>query len=141
MKTFVLCLLLSLTSALSAATDGMAGVWSGEYHYADKQGKDVRIHFSLISRHDPSSAHFTGHIQEPNVFGNQKDVVLEASIYGIVHDDASVEFVKIYDGHGDQSHSIWYSGKLSDDKKAISGKWYVSDSWNGTFSLSYVDGQ
>ncbi len=126
----VLAVVLAIaTCAPLAAVDGLAGVWSGTYRYSDEQRRDTTVHFSLIARHAQASALFEGHVQEANAFGNPKDIVLEAAVHGFVAEDGTIDFVKVYDGHGDQTHALWYHGRLSEDRRTVSGKWYADGAW------------
>jgi hypothetical protein len=55
---------------------------------------------------------------------NGKAVDTNANVEGS-HRDGTVSFIKTYDGTGGHSHSVAYSGVLSEDYNEIEGDWLI----------------
>jgi hypothetical protein len=82
-----------------------------------------------------SGSAFTGTAVESNAFGDASKVLfLTSMIQGSVKPDGSVTFVKTYDGAGDVSHSVSYSGRISPSGRRIQGR-YTAEGASGRFEM------
>lgn len=104
---------LALAGGTSAADGYLTGVWNG--------------------------TGLTGHIKEPNTFGEGDDPYLHADVAINVDPEArTLSFTKKYDGTGKVAHEVNYSGLLSTDGARVSGKWEIPEVWGARFTLQRV---
>jgi hypothetical protein len=114
---------------------GVTGTWAGTYFYADDgSGPRPPVYFfaDLVLDHGV----LTGHIVEPNTFGDDAEAELRANVLGTINEDGIVAFRKTYDGTAGISHVVLYEGRLDDDRTTIEGRWTVGSGTQGQFIMS-----
>jgi hypothetical protein len=112
----------------------MAGIWKGTYRY-DDPAVHAPVDFAMILVHEGKE--IVGMIKEPKTIGEGDDPWLHASLKGTYNDKTQeFEFTKKYDGTAKVSHSVQYSGLLSDDGKTVlNGEWKLGEA-TGHYSLN-----
>jgi hypothetical protein len=119
----------SCTGSQSAS---ISGDWNGYYYYPNNKQPPVNFLFSF------AAAGCSGRSSEPNTFGAKSASHLFANLScadGTLHPGQTIVITKTYDGTGGVSHSVIYSGTVSQDMRSISGGWAVND-LRGTFTMS-----
>jgi uncharacterized caspase-like protein len=102
----------------------LTGAWYGTYAYPDNgaQQGPVRFRLSLVQ----DGAKVSLNVKEPTSFG--ADPAVTPFLYALgtgQYDPATRElkFTKTYDGTGGQSHSVEYTGIISEDGSKVEGNW------------------
>jgi hypothetical protein len=130
LPTLALAAISVLAIAPCAAAQDLSGAWTGGYFSSDQS--DVNA-FQMTLKSAGSA--FTGTAVESNGFGDASKVLfLTSMIQGTVKPDGSVNFVKTYDGSGDVSHSVSYTGRVSASGRRIQGA-YDAGGATGRFEM------
>ena len=122
----------ALSSNALAQSFTLNGKWSGRYYY-NANRTSVDFTFDLKAE----GGNCTGHIQEPNTFGDKSAKFLFANVSCVstgVGPGRVFRFHKQYDGTGGVSHAVEYSGVVSEDGDTITGQWQIKDT-TGQFSM------
>jgi hypothetical protein len=121
---------------LAAETD-VTGVWTGKYEYPG--GFQAPVEFTVIFLQKGDE--LLGHIKETNTFGKQPEPLLHSSLKGHLNKETrELKFTKTYDGTAGVSHSVEYSGRLSEDGNTLdAGSWNLGGI-GGTYLLAKVEG-
>jgi hypothetical protein len=131
---FVLTLAMLFSSQSARAADvKLTADWQGTYYYPTevKQAPvPFQLHLTWLSRGE-----FSGKSTEPATFGTQPCTNLSANVSGRVVGKI-IEFTKTYDGTCGQTHSVFYSGTLGPDNRAMDGRWSVSANFGGIFNAA-----
>lgn len=106
--------------------------WQGSYAYDDGRPA-VPFTATIIV----NGGVVSGRITEPATFGDGTSPQLYANLSGS-SDGYSISFIKTYDGHGGQTHSVAYSGTISGDGRSMSGTWRLSN-LSGTWSVTALN--
>ena len=110
---------------MSAAPSNLTGVWQGFYTYPGGIGS-VGFGATLIE----VGSTITGSTHEPGIFPTGVADMLYATLLGS-REGAEIAFVKTYDGRGGWSHSVHYTGTLTEDHTEIEGTWMLRGDWSG----------
>ncbi len=115
----------------------LTGAWFGTYVYPGGGIASVRFRIFIVQDGKKISAN----VREPNTFweGNPnvpRDVPFLHAVCEGEYDPATRQFrfTKTYDGASGVSHSVEYSGTLSDDGTQVEGDWSIGGA-GGTFRL------
>lgn len=135
LSTFVL---LAAPGLASAAETNVTGVWTGKYEYpAGSMQAPVEFTILFIQSGDD----VTGHVKETNTFGKQPEPSLHSSLKGRLNKETrDLTFTKTYDGTAGVSHSVEYSGRISEDGATVDGGSWKLGGLSGTFLLAKVEG-
>ena len=117
-------------SPAAAAVHSLTGVWVGSYQYTDRRAP---VQFMMVLHQDADGT-VTGALREPATFGDSSAPFLGASISGSVQ-NATLKYVKKYDGTGGQNHSVDYRGVVNWKARAVQGQWSMPGS-KGTFRMA-----
>lgn len=119
----------------------LTGAWYGTYHYPGEGLAPVKFRLFIVQIGERISAS----TKEPNTFWeNDPNVDRDAPfLYAFcngTYDPSSRElkFTKTYDGAAGASHSVEYSGAVSEDGAKIEGNWNIGGSgasFTGTRSI------
>lgn len=116
----------------------LTGVWYGTYVYPGGGIASVRFRLTIVQDGKKISAN----VREPNTFWESnpnvpRDVPFLYAICDGEYDPATkqLRFTKSYDGASGASHSVEYSGTLSDDGTQVEGDWSIGGAGGGTFRL------
>lgn len=111
----------------------LTGVWHGLYTYPDHPHLP-ESHYVCVML--DNGGHLSGSVHE--TMNHYRDTPTEerADITG-VREASSVSFLKTYNGHGTQSHTVFYEGALADGQDEIEGRWTVNGRY-GAFSGRFL---
>src|SRR5215469_17199244 len=111
-RLFCSALVLLVVPAITrAAETDVTGVWTGKYEYAGGQGP---VEFTIIFLQKGDEV--VGRVKETNTFGKQPEPWLHSSLKGTLNKETrELKFTKTYDGTAGISHSVEYSGRISED--------------------------
>ncbi len=116
----------------------LTGVWYGTYVYPGGGVASVRFRLTLVQDGKKISAN----VREQNTFWESnpnvpRDVPFLYAICDGEYDPATkqLRFTKTYDGASGASHSVEYSGTLSDDGTQFDGDWSIGGAGGGSFRL------
>lgn len=118
---------------MSSFEKSLTGVWHGLYTYSTEP-EMPESHFvcTLLD----SGGLLSGTIHEDMQQYRQGAIKANAMIQGkCVGTD--VNFLKVYDGTGGQSHSVFYTGVLNAETDEIDGNWHIQH-WQGIFSGRFL---
>ncbi len=110
----------------------IAGDWSGMYSYNNNAQRPVNFKFTF------SSHGCSGRSSEPNTFGNTSTSQLFANLrcsVSTLSPGETITITKQYDGTGNVSHSVIYTGTVSADLRRIDGTWKIGGQTGGRFTL------
>lgn len=110
----------------------IVGDWIGMYSYNNNAQRPVNFKFTF------SSHGCSGRSSEPNTFGNTSTSQLFANLQCSVSTLSPGQIITItkqYDGTGDVSHSVIYTGTVSADLRRIDGTWKIGGQTGGRFTL------
>ncbi len=108
----------------------LSGAWSGEYRYPSRYAMAPVSFVAELVEHGDGA--LTGHMDEPNTFGDSSTARLFASLSGS-RTGSAVTFLKCYTGAGGVDHTVAYEGTANAQFTEITGRWAVN--W---FSGSFV---
>jgi tetratricopeptide (TPR) repeat protein len=114
----------------------LTGVWYGTYIYP---GGTPSVRFRLILVQDGTK--ISANVREPKTFSGDPNAPQEVPyVYAICDGqfdpaEKQLRFTKTYDGTAGVSHSIEYTGTLSDDGTKVEGDWSIGGAGGGTFRL------
>jgi hypothetical protein len=126
-------LLVSFARVGDAQAPRRATHWEGQYFYADRNDPPVPFKMDL----EINGNGVRGRISEPATFGDRSSPQLFANLTGILH-GRTLSFTKTYDGTGGQTHSVQYSGDISQDGQNIAGQWITGGTLYGKFAAHVV---
>ncbi len=109
----------------------LTGAWYGTYAYPDNGAGQPTVRFRLNLVQDGSKISLN--VKEPKTFGGEDAPFLFA--FGTGQYDPSsreIKFTKTYDGASGASHSVEYTGTISEDGNKIEGTWDIGGA-GGTF--------
>jgi tetratricopeptide (TPR) repeat protein len=115
----------------------LTGAWYGTYFYPDNgvQQAPVRFRLNIVQ----NGAKVSANVKEPNTFWESNPAVARDApfLYAFCsgqYDPATRElkFTKTYDGAAGASHSVEYSGVVSEDGRKVEGTWNIGG-FAGTF--------
>jgi caspase domain-containing protein len=112
-------------------TGSISGVWSGTYFYPNGN-QPVAFTFTF------GSNGCSGRGEEPNTFGDKSAPKLFANLScsaATLTPGQVITIRKNYDGTGGVSHSVTYTGTVSQDLRTISGHWAINAT-RGNFRMS-----
>lgn len=141
MKPLLLFLIAALFAGNLGAATSATGLWVGTYEYPDNAQPPVSFSAVFKSGKEAESSMATGNSIEVNTFGAPLAPALGGNMIIRIFDDNRVEMVKTYDGKGDISHSVWYSGKYDPAADSIAGTWYIADGWSASFTMKRIAGR
>ena len=105
----------------------ISGSWDGAFRYPADKGPQTP--FVATLRDDGGV--ISGDTIEPGI--RPGDGHFRAIIVGL-RTGTTIDFTKTYDGAGRMSHSVDYSGRLSEDGTTITGVWSLG-TMDGTFDM------
>jgi hypothetical protein len=112
----------------------ISGTWTGEYSFPETYpGRPQPVPFTFVF----SSSGCQGRSDEINTFGQLNAPRLFANLAcsaSALSPGQTITIKKTYDGTGGVSHSVVYSGTVSPDMRAISGKWTIGGQ-SGPFTM------
>jgi uncharacterized caspase-like protein len=118
----------------------LSGKWSGMYFYPNDVQAAVDFEMKVVHA---AGDRLTATVKEPNTFGPNpaQEPHLYAKCKGTFDGAARrLTWTKTYDGTDGISHSVEYTGDLSEDGKSVEGTWTIKDEngnegFSGKFTL------
>lgn len=117
-------------AAWAASAQDVAGAWTAAYISDD--ATDINTFEVTITA--IGATEFVGRATEINVFGGGDVLFLTSDIRGRINGD-TVTFTKTYDGSAGVSHSVSYTGQLSNANRRLVGR-YDAGGALGRFELA-----
>jgi hypothetical protein len=108
----------------------LAGTWRGQYLYPDGRQS---VDFVFVFEADACR----GRSEESNTFGDKSAPTLYADLSCdslAINPGENIVISKTYDGTGNVSHTVTYSGILSADLREIAGQWSI-ERMRGAFNM------
>jgi hypothetical protein len=105
----------------------LSGKWNGTYFYPNDGMASVDFELKMVHT---AGDKLTATVKEPNTFGPNpaQEPHLYAKCKGSFDGAArKLSWTKTYDGTDGISHSVEYTGDLSEDGKAVEGTWTIKD--------------
>ena len=109
----------------------LTGAWYGTYAYPDNGAAQPSVRFRLNLIQNGSKISLN--VKEPKTFGDGNASFLYA--FGTGQYDPTtreLKFTKTYDGASGVSHSVEYTGTISEDGSKVEGNWNIGGA-GGTF--------
>jgi len=101
--------------------------WSGKYTYRNKPAVPFIARITVNKKNI-----LIGKTVEPATFGRGAKY-LKANLSNIKIYGNKFNFTKRYDGTGGISHSVYYKGRVSSNRRTIQGSWFVGRNTGGFY--------
>ena len=111
----------------------LTGVWHGLYTYPDHPHLPESHYVCVMLDH---GGHLSGSIHE-NMYHYRGPSTEERADLTGVREASGIRFLKSYNGHGTQNHSVFYEGALNEAHDEIEGSWTVYGR-HGSFSGRFL---